>query len=423
MSAHQEMPQVPQPPASDCLPPVPRLRIAVLNRVFALRGGGAESYSVRIVEELAARHEVHVFAQEIAHDHPGVRYHRIRIGLRKPRWLNQLAFAWATWRATRAGFDIVHSHENTWHGDIHSIHVKSVRQSLLGGRAGVALALRWMKIVLSPRLLTYLGFESSRYSARAGRRVVLASQALWREAAQVYPGAVPRMRVVTPGVRLPAGPAPDRAAARAALGLAHAGPLLLFVANDYARKGLETLLQALPLLPADVALAVVGKGGQIARFRAQGQALGVAERVHFLGPRDDVGPAYDAADVLVHPTREDSFAMVVPEAMAHGLPVVVSAAPWCGISELLRDGQDALLLADPLDAGELAERVGTLLADAAMRRRLRDAGLAFAADHTWAAAAQAFEAIYSESMSGRGAERGTGRRVARPEPGFPPSRE
>jgi UDP-glucose:(heptosyl)LPS alpha-1,3-glucosyltransferase len=145
--------------------------------------------------------------------------------------------------------------------------------------------------------------------------------------------------------------------------------------------------------------------------------------VHFLGPRDDVGPAYDAADVLVHPTREDSFAMVVPEAMAHGLPVVVSAAPWCGISELLRDGEDALLLRDPLDAGRLAACVDMLLQDAALRGQLRDAGLAFAAAHTWAAAAQAFEAIYAESMTSRRAERGTGRRAARPGPGFPPSRE
>lgn len=403
MSPGQEMPDAPHRPVSSGLPTLPRLRIAVLNRVFALRGGGAESYSVRIVEALAARHEVHVFAQEIAHEHPGVHYHRIRLALRKPRWLNQLAFAWATWRTTRQGFDIVHSHENTWHGDIHSIHVKSVRRSLLAGRGGVALALRWIKIALSPRLLTYLGFEAARYAARPGRLVVLASESLRREAAQVYPDAVPRMRVVTPGVHLPASAAPDQAAARALLGLAHAGPLLLFVANDYARKGLETLLEAMVSLPSDAALAVVGKGDQIARFRAQAQAMGVGARVHFLGPRDDVGPAYDAADLLVHPTREDSFAMVVPEAMAHGLPVVVSAAPWCGISELLRDGEDALLLADPLDASELAERVGMLLQDAALRAQLREAGLTFAAAHTWAAAAQAFEAIYSESMSRCGA--------------------
>jgi UDP-glucose:(heptosyl)LPS alpha-1,3-glucosyltransferase len=46
--------------------PVKRLRIAVLNRVFAATGGGAERYSIAVVEQLAARHEIHVFEAETA---------------------------------------------------------------------------------------------------------------------------------------------------------------------------------------------------------------------------------------------------------------------------------------------------------------------------------------------------------------------
>ena len=78
-----------------------RLRVAVLNRVFSAGGGGAESYSIRLVEQLAARHEIHVFAQEIRHDWPGVTYHRVSSPLRKPRWVNQIWYAVATWSATR----------------------------------------------------------------------------------------------------------------------------------------------------------------------------------------------------------------------------------------------------------------------------------------------------------------------------------
>ena len=113
-----------------------RLKIAVLNRVFSARGGGAESYSIRLVEQLAARHEIHVFAQQIEHQWPGVSYHRVSSPLRKPRWINQLWYAAATWLATRSGFDVVHSHENTWHGRVQTIHVKPVRHNLLGGRSG-----------------------------------------------------------------------------------------------------------------------------------------------------------------------------------------------------------------------------------------------------------------------------------------------
>ena len=54
-----------------------RLRIAVLNRIFTSTGGGAERYSIALVEQLAQRHEIHVFAQAINHQWPGLHYHRI----------------------------------------------------------------------------------------------------------------------------------------------------------------------------------------------------------------------------------------------------------------------------------------------------------------------------------------------------------
>jgi hypothetical protein len=84
----------------------------------------------------------------------------------KPRWVNQLWYAFATWRATRRGFDVVHSHENTWHGHVQTIHVKPVRHNLLAGRTGVRLALAWLKIALSPRLITYVALEAARFRVR-----------------------------------------------------------------------------------------------------------------------------------------------------------------------------------------------------------------------------------------------------------------
>jgi hypothetical protein len=113
---------------------------------------------------------VHVFAQEIDHQWPGVTYHKVSAPLRKPRWINQLWFATATWWATRSGFDVVHSHENTWHGEVQTVHVMPVKYSLFQGRHGLRRVLRWIKVVTSPRLLAYLGLERARYAAaRAGR--------------------------------------------------------------------------------------------------------------------------------------------------------------------------------------------------------------------------------------------------------------
>jgi glycosyltransferase involved in cell wall biosynthesis len=377
-----------------------RLRIAVLNRVFSAGGGGAESYSIRLVEQLAGRHELHVFAQEIGHAWPGVRYHRVSMPLNKPRWLNQLWFALATWLATRRGFDVVHSHENTWHGRVQTIHVKPVRHNLLTGRTGWRRALRWLKIAASPRLLTYLWLEGARFRRRAGQQVVLTSSSLQADALAAYPRAAASMSVVTPGVALPQAQW-DRAVARRQLGLPAAGRLLLFVANDYQRKGLATLLAALVALPHDLQLAVVGQTGQAQRFRDLAAALGVGGRVHFLGPLDGVDAAYRAADVLVHPTLDDTFAMVVLEALAHRLPVVVSGPAQCGISTLLRDGTDALLLTDPQDSNELVATLQRLLADPVLQQRIGANGRAFARAHSWERAAAQYEQIYRASLDGR----------------------
>ena len=376
----------------------PRLRIAVLNRVFSLRGGGAESYSIRLVEQLAARHEIHVFAQEIDHQWPGVVYHRVSSPLRKPRWINQLWYATATWLATRRGFDVVHSHENTWQGHVQTIHVKPVRHNLLVGRSGWRFALRRLKIATSPRLMTYLWLEGRRFRQRAGQQVVLTSSSLRTDAVAAYPHAAGSMSVVTPGVVLPAS-GWDQQQARSALRLPPQGRLLLFVANDYARKGLKTLLTALVTLPPDLHLAIVGQAGQAPRFRDLAAALGLGARVHFLGALDDVSQAYRAADLLVHPTLDDTFAMVVLEALAHGLPVVVSGPAQCGISTLLRDGREALLLTDPQDVNELVTTLDRLLGDQRLQQHLSHHGRAFAQTHTWEQAAVEYERLYRTSRA------------------------
>lgn len=374
------------------------MRIAVISRVFARSGGGAESYSVALVQQLATRHEIHVYAQESNQPVAGVHYHRVFCLSRKPRWINQLLFAIASWWRTRTGFDVVHSHENTWHGQIQTIHVRPTRYNLFHGRRGLRLALRWLKVVLSLRLLTYVWLEGARFKPVPGRHVVATSETLRAECEQAYPGSP--LAVITPGTDLPQ-PGLTRAAARQQLGLPIKRPLLLFVANDYARKGLDALLQALQRLPSEVSLAVVGNPKPIARYRELASQLGVQERVHFLGSLHDLRPAYTAADCLAHPTLEDSFAMVVLEALAHGLPVVVSGPAHCGISRQLRHGVEALLLDDPRDAARLAEHLSTVLQQPVVAQQLSQHGRAFAQGHSWESAALQYEAMYRQAACQR----------------------
>jgi len=374
-----------------------RLKIAVLSRNFSTTGGGAERYAVAVVEELAVRHEVHVFTQHVGNVLPGVTYHPVALPLRRPRWVNQLYFATATWWATRRGFDVVHSHENTWHGNVQTVHVLPVKHNLFHGKQGLALALRWLKVATSPRLVVYLWLEGRRYAPVPQRRVVLTSQALRKDFVAAYPKASAISTVIAPGVSAAPGPcsAPEKLQARAALGLPTHGRALLLVGNDLRKKGLPTLLQALVGLPDDVWLAVVGQSRQLADMRALAQRLGLAQRVWFLGALSDMDPAYRAADCLVHPTLEDTYAMVVLEAMAHGLPVVVSAAPWCGISAELTDGVNALLLNNPRSADALTAAVARVLNDAALAHSLGANASAFAAQRTWAQVAAQHETLFA----------------------------
>lgn len=373
-----------------------RLRIAVLSRNFSTTGGGAERYAVAVVQHLAAQHEIHVFAQNFGTAIDGVTYHPLASPLQRPRWINQLYFAWASWRATRKGFDVVHSHENTWHGQVQTVHVLPVRHTLLHGRVGVARLLRWLKIITSPRLLAYLWLEKKRYAWGLRKQVVAASQTLRAVLQDAYPTAAPLLQVVTPGVEPVASlaSAAQREGARMQLGLpVRAGPWLLFVGNDFARKGLGALLQALVQMPSAVQLLVVGQCEDAAEWQTRVAGYGLADRVHMVGGLRDMGLAYTAADVLVHPTLEDTYGMVVLEAMAHGLPVVVSSAQYCGIAQELTEDVQAQIVQNPKDVDELGAAVERVL-QAPYAQSLASAGFAFAQQRSWAVAANAYAAMY-----------------------------
>ena len=369
------------------------MRIAVICRHFSRASGGAESYAIALAQGLARHHEVHIFSQDSNHPVDGVIYHRVFRFSDRPRWLNQIVFACSSWFHTRRGYDIVHSHENTWQGQIQTIHVRPVRFSLLCGTTGLRLFFRWIKVLVSPRLIAYLMLERARFKCSSVHHVVATSDHLRQECEMAYPHCTGMIEVIPPGVSLPTLPL-ERDVARQTLGLPRAGRLVLFVANDYARKGLTTLLKAILLLPSDVVLVVVGNSGAVPKYHDYAQELNIEERVFFLGTLNDLSAAYASADCLAHPTLEDSFAMVVLEAMAYGLPVVVSGADQCGISRELTHGENALLLSDPKDEKDLAIQIGKVLDDEVMAQSLRESGLVFAQNKTWDHAVFKYEKLY-----------------------------
>jgi glycosyltransferase involved in cell wall biosynthesis len=167
-----------------------------------------------------------------------------------------------------------------------------------------------------------------------------------------------------------AAPAQGGAVARASLATPDDAPLLLAMGRLHEAKAHDVALQALTRLP-DAYLWIAGVGPLEAKLKGMATALGVAERVRFLGWRTDASALYRTADVCVFPSRYEPLGNVVIQAWAHGLPVV--AAESQGPKALIRDGEDGVLT--PIDdADALAAEVRRLLADGALRARLAAAG-------------------------------------------------
>ncbi|MFT0534089.1 glycosyltransferase family 4 protein [Castellaniella hirudinis] len=377
------------------------MSIAFVVDRFGNRFGGAEAYGVALMRELAAAgHRITVFAREYdpACDLK-LPFHPLRIGRRWPSWIRVYLFARQAARATATGFDIVHSHMNGWCGDVEVIHVTPVRYRW---RVQPMARLKRLLSFASPRVRTYLGLESRRVAPRPGHRVVAVSHLIAHQLARAYGFAQENIPVIAPGVALEAPVSPARRRqARQALGLPAAGTLCLLVARNPMRKGLPTVLSALSRLPDDVLLLVVGANAASRDCVALAPAA-VRARVHLVSETSRVAPYYQAADLYVHPTLNDSFGMAPLEAMAFGLPVVLSPAPWCGFAQYVRDQQDALVLSHPERADELAQAIGRLRSDAALRDRLRAGMQAVLARHAWPQVARQYLALYDAVLAERG---------------------
>jgi L-malate glycosyltransferase len=153
---------------------------------------------------------------------------------------------------------------------------------------------------------------------------------------------------------------------REQLGGSEARPLVLTAARLDPQKGHRVLLEAAARLPEAIFL-LAGEGPERERLEGLAAELGVAERVRFLGRRDDVPQLLAACDVFALPSLYEGSSLAVLEAMAAGKAVVSSAIG--GTEELVEDGISGLLV-PPGDADALAKALRRLLGDAGLREEL-----------------------------------------------------
>jgi len=239
---------------------------------------------------------------------------------------------------------------------------------------------------------------TNRWMVRAGTREILGnaaaivanSTATARLACDILRGvgrtnACPRVHVVHPGAD-PARFKPDAEGAAAwRRDVAADGPLLLSVARLVRRKGIDTVIEAMPAILADhptTTYVVVGTGPDLERLQALARTLGVADHVRFLGDieEEDLPACYAAADLFILPAREipaedevEGFGIAYVEAAASCVPSI--AAVSGGVADAVVDGVSGVLVA-PNSPDAVAAAAVRLLSDPVLRARLGHDGRA-----------------------------------------------
>ena len=215
-----------------------------------------------------------------------------------------------------------------------------------------------------------------RYMADQNRVIVAVSQSVKNDLVELFDLELGAVHTVPNGVDPerfhPRNIERFRRELRTELHIGPTEPVALFVGNAWGRKGLQTALDAIarPGLE-DMRLVVVGTGNSAPFMKRRPDR--VSRRVTFVGSlTSDVERYYAMADLFLLPTLYEPFGLVVLEAIATGIPAIVSAS--AGVSELLQDGVDSLLLKDPTDADEIAGYIRLLIDAPDLAHRLATDG-------------------------------------------------
>jgi len=191
----------------------------------------------------------------------------------------------------------------------------------------------------------------------------------------------------------------DKASARRSLDLPD-GPLVLYAGRIQALKGLDVAIGAISHMHQPAQLLIVGGPSgpagraEIDHLRSLADGLGVRHRIHLVAPQphDELARFYQAADVLVMPSRSETFGLVAAEAQACGLPVVASRIG--GLPYVVDDAASGLLV-EVGDEPGFATALDRIIGDPQLRASLREGALVKAAEFSWKATADRLLELYS----------------------------
>jgi D-inositol-3-phosphate glycosyltransferase len=223
-----------------------------------------------------------------------------------------------------------------------------------------------------------------------------------RQFRRLYGDPAGRIEIVPPAVEHAFFAPGDQRGARRAVGLPVDRPVLLFVGRIQPLKAPDVAIRALALLPRrDAVLVIVGGASGLAgdveseKARQLAGELGIASRVLFVPPQPHhiLSSYYRAADLVVVPSRSESFGLVALEAAACGVPVVASAVG--GLLNIVHDGVTGILV-DGRDPARYARAMNQVLDDPAGAAAMGAAAAVRARRFTWSFTAARLRRVYTD---------------------------
>jgi len=378
------------------------MRVCIVTVAGYVHGiGGMQGHTIDLARGLAAAgHDVEVVTAQHpegvrSEEYEGARWHFVpvptrydRLPMRHPAWIRGAAEEFARLHKDHP-FDVVHSESTSALGLLRrGVHrrvpfaVKFHGNYLGLARASIARARRARdlgSLVTEGKYVVWISGQhvlppDAVYRFRVCEAMVPSRQQL-AGTTRSFGLRREHVHVVPNGVDVTRYRPRSRRDAQSALGLGD-GPVLLCAARLDREKGIHLAIEALRGLDG-VTLVVVGEGDERHALERLAESLAVSDRVVFAGrqTREAVATYMAAADIFVFPTeREEAAPLVVPEAMASGLPVVASRIG--GITEVIDAPGESGVLIPSGNVDALRTALAHLLGDADARRRIGDAARA-----------------------------------------------
>jgi UDP-glucose:(heptosyl)LPS alpha-1,3-glucosyltransferase len=372
------------------------MKIGIAHIEYSRRGG-IERASAELADRLArAGNEIHYHAHrwQTAIRSP-LTFHRVPV-IPWPHSAELASFAWfASRQLGLKTYDITHSHGSVTGCDVvtaHSCHLAGMRAR---GKHPMAGSQRNWGITDS----LLLRWEMKIFGERRYRKVIAVAEGVRRELFECYGVPEQDVVVISNGVDLAAFSPDVRAArrdeSRRQLGFTRDDTVILFVGNEFERKGLMFALTAMAIAKTSTQKLLVAGRDDPAPYRRYAENLGIAPNVIFTGMSDDMPSIFAAADLFLLPTSYEAFSLALLEAAATGLPIVTTRVN--GAEDLVQEKENGILVSQ--DPPEIAQAIRLVTENPELRMRLGHSARRAALRYSWDLVTQKTFNVYEDVVN------------------------